>query len=99
MSQTELEIEFWNYVKCGEGMPKQAPDKMLIAYGYYKQATVGDLAENRPETNSDVVRTFKHDQWGRMKGMEKEEAMTKYIAFIKQLFQEQGLKIESYITV
>jgi len=99
MSQTELEIEFWNYVKCGEGMPKQAPDKMLIAYGYYKQATVGDLVEIRPKENSDVVRTFKYDQWERMKGMTKDEAMAKYIAFIKQLFKEQGLKIESYITV
>ncbi len=96
MSNSELEIEFWNYVKCGEGMPKQAPDNMLIAYGYFKQATVGDLIETRSEENSDVVRTFMYDQWERMKGMGKEEAMTKYIAFIKKLFIEQGLKEEAY---
>lgn len=97
MAKTDLENQFWNHVKCGADMPKQAPDMMLHAYGFYKQATVGDVDSVRPDSTSDVVSTFKYDQWERMKGMSKEEAMTKYIEFIKNLFKEQGLQIETYL--
>lgn len=69
-------------------MPKQAPDRMLIAYGYFKQATSGDNTFDRPTNNSDIVRTFMHDQWKRLRGMTREEAMVKYIAFIKELMME-----------
>lgn len=97
MTNSDLENQFWDHVKCGAEMPKQAPDTMLFAYGYYKQATEGDVNTVRPEASSDVVKTFKYDQWERMKGMSKEEAMLKYIEFIKNLFEEQGLKIETYL--
>lgn len=97
MSQSELETEFWNYVKCGREMPKQAPDIMLIAYGYYKQAIEGDVKGVRPDSTSDVVPAFKFDQRERMKGLSREEAMKKYIEYIKALFEEQGLKIKEYL--
>ena len=97
MDQSELEKEFWNFVKCGADMPKQAPDKMLIAYGYYKQATVGDVNTSRPKNSSDIVRTFMYDQWERMKGMSREDAMRSYIDYIRQLFKEQNLKVETFL--
>jgi diazepam-binding inhibitor (GABA receptor modulating acyl-CoA-binding protein) len=97
MANTDLENQFWNHVKCGADMPKQAPDTMLFAYGFYKQATVGDVDTVRPESSSDVVSALKHDQWERMKGMSKEDAMLKYIEFIKNLFKEQGLELEMYL--
>ena len=97
MANTDLENQFRDHVKCGADMPKQAPDTMLHAYGYYKQATEGDVDTERPEASSDVVSTFKHDQWERMRGISKEEAMLKYIDFIKNLFEEQGLRIENYL--
>ena len=97
MAKSDLENEFWNYVRCGSEMPKQAPDTMLYAYGFFKQATEGDIDAERPETSSDVVSAFKHDQWKRMKGMGRDEAMKKYIKFIENLFKEQGLEIEKYL--
>jgi diazepam-binding inhibitor (GABA receptor modulating acyl-CoA-binding protein) len=97
MANTDLENQFLDHVKCGADMPKQAPDTMLHAYGFYKQATVGDVGAERPESSSDVVSTFKYDQWERMKGMSKEDAMLKYIEFIENLFKEQGLELETYL--
>lgn len=85
MAQHQLEQEFLKYVEIGRNLPKQAPDVMLIAYGFYKQAIKGDNNQPRPTANSDVVRTFMHDQWKRLEGMSTEEAMNKYIAFIKEL--------------
>lgn len=85
MSQSEVEKEFLKYVEIGRNLPKQAPDVMLIAYGFYKQAISGDNVEDRPSENSDVVRTFKHDQWKRLEGMPVQEAMKKYTDLIKEL--------------
>lgn len=88
MEDKNLNAEFKKYVELGATMPKQAPDVMLIAYGYFKQATEGDNLLDRPTSNSDIVRTFMHDQWRRLRGMSKEEAMRKYISFIKELLME-----------
>lgn len=88
MSQSPLEKEFKKHVALGQKMPKQAPDVMLIAYGYFKQATEGDNTAARPTENSDIVRTFMHDQWMRLKGMSKDEAMRKYIELIKEIEEE-----------
>jgi acyl-CoA-binding protein len=89
MATSELEKEFLKYVEIGRNLPKQAPDVMLIAYGFYKQASLGDNSNERPTANSDVVRTFMHDQWKRLEGMPKEEAMIKYINFIKELVHKK----------
>lgn len=88
MENDNLNHEFKKYVELSRTMPKQAPDRMLIAYGYFKQATEGDNTLARPTTNSDIVRTFMHDQWKRLRGMTKEEAMRKYISYIKELLLE-----------
>lgn len=93
MLEPNLEKEFYEYVELGRNLPKQAPDKMLIAYGYYKQATVGDNELQRPLNGNNIVKTFMHDQWCRMKGMSKEEAMSKYISYIKGMMKEAGTKI------
>lgn len=92
MTYEELEKDFWNHVEIGKFLPKQAPDVMLIAYGYFKQASEGDNMQERPTANGDIVRTFMHDQWMRLKGMSKEEAMTKYIEYIQYLKQEEAKK-------
>lgn len=95
MTKKALEEEFNKYVELGRKLPKQAPDRMLIAYGYYKQATEGDIEQSRPTENSDIVRTFMHDQWKRLRGMSKEDAMRKYIGFIKELLMEADEPIPS----
>ncbi len=95
MVDKNLDQEFKKYVELGREMPKQAPDRMLIAYGYFKQATEGDNTHERPTTNSDIVRTFMHDQWRRLRGMSREEAMKRYISFIKELLLEVDEPISS----
>lgn len=84
-----LQEEFDKYVELGNKMPPQTADNMLIAYGYYKQATVGDNNEERPQESSNVVQTFKYDAWKRLEGMPQEEARKKYIELIKKLLKDQ----------
>jgi diazepam-binding inhibitor (GABA receptor modulating acyl-CoA-binding protein) len=84
-----LQEEFDKYVQLGNNMPPQTADNMLIAYGFYKQATVGDNNEVRPQESSNVVQTFKHDAWKRLEGMPMDEAKKKYIQLIKKLLKEQ----------
>lgn len=89
MLLSELQKDFERHVELGRNMPKQAPDVMLIAYGYYKQALEGNNNNPRPTANSNVVETLKHDQWKRLQGMSKEEAMEKYIDFIQLLLDQK----------
>ena len=92
MSESKLEKEFYEHVEAGRTLPKQAPDKMLIAYGYFKQATSGDNTTERPLSSQDIIETFKHDQWSRMQGLSKEQAMIKYVSYIKDMIAEADAK-------
>ncbi len=89
MKEQDKDKEFWNYVDLGNNMPPQTADNMLIAYSFFKQATVGDNTQERPTESSNVVETFKHDAWKRLEGMPKAEAKQKYINVIKGLLSEQ----------
>ena len=89
MEENDLEKEFWKYVDIGNSMPPQTADNMLIAYGYFKQATLGDNLNPRPQESSNIIETFKHDAWKRLEGMPKEAAKRKYIKTIKELKAEQ----------
>lgn len=80
----QLTAQFEKHVQIGRGLPPQSADHMLIAYAYYKQAVEGDNQNQRP-LHSDVIRTFKHDAWVRLKGMSREEAMRGYIGHIQML--------------
>lgn len=95
MKETNLNEEFKKHVELARDLPKQAPDKMLIAYGYFKQATEGDNTHDRPTSNSDIVRTFMHDQWKRLRGMSQADAMHKYIAYIQELLVEVEAPVAS----
>lgn len=86
----KLEEQFWNMVKKGSEMPPQTADNMLIAYAYFKQATDGNNDNQRPQTSSNVIQTFKHDAWKRLQGMPQEEAKKKYIETIQKLMKESG---------
>tara|TARA_B000000441_G_C21500544_1_gene209153 strand:+ start:17 stop:295 length:279 start_codon:yes stop_codon:yes gene_type:complete len=85
MAQTDLDTEFEKHVKIGADLPPQTADNMLIAYAYYKQATVGDVNVERPQQSSNVIQTFKYDAWKRLTGMDKDEAKKYYIDIIKKL--------------
>ena len=81
----KLDTEFWKYVEVGNSLPPQTADNMLIAYAYFKQATLGDNDNSRPHESSNVIETFKHDAWHRLQGMPQQEAKEKYIETIKKL--------------
>lgn len=83
----ELDARFQEHVEIGRDMPPQSADNMLIAYAFYKQAQVGDNMLDRP-LHSDVIRTFKHDAWMRLKGMSQKEAKENYVAHIQKLLDE-----------
>jgi len=63
---------------------KPANDKLLQLYAYYKQGFVGDITGDRPE-GFDFKVIAKYDAWTSLKGLNKEEAMQKYIDLVDQL--------------
>lgn len=60
-------------------------DKLLKLYGLYKQATEGDVQEDRPG-GFDFKAIAKYDTWANLKGMSKDEAMQSYIDLVDSLF-------------
>jgi len=68
---------------------KKKPDNstLLKLYSYYKQATDGDVQGNRPGA-FDFVGGAKYDAWSKLKGMDKDEAMTNYIKQVDKLNRE-----------
>jgi len=59
-------------------------EELLELYALYKQATEGDVAEERPG-GFDFKAIAKHDAWANKKGMVPEQAVEKYIAFVGEL--------------
>lgn len=60
-------------------------DKLLKLYGLYKQATEGDVQEDRPG-GFDFKAIAKYDTWANLKGMSRDEAMQSYIDLVDSLF-------------
>jgi len=55
-------------------------EELLDLYGYFKQATVGDINTDRPGMLSlDLKGKAKWDNWNSRKGMPKEDAEKNYI--------------------
>ncbi|XP_038645752.1 acyl-CoA-binding protein [Scyliorhinus canicula] len=70
---------------------KPSDNDMLIIYGLYKQATVGDVNTARPGM-FDLTGKAKWDAWDGRKGTSKEEAMKMYIAKVQELKEKYGMK-------
>lgn len=85
----DLDKKFWQHVDEGNKMSPQTADNMLIAYGFFKQATLGDNLNERPTESSNVIETFKHDAWKRLEGMPQNEAKEKYIQIIHEMITKQ----------
>jgi acyl-CoA-binding protein len=65
---------------------KKKPDNatLLKLYSYFKQASVGDVAGERPG-GFDFVAGAKFDAWSKLKGMSRDEAMENYIRQVDKL--------------
>lgn len=59
-------------------------DTLLELYSYYKQATEGDAAGDRPGA-FDFVARAKYDAWAARKGMSKDVAMKGYVKLVEHL--------------
>lgn len=59
-------------------------DDLLELYALYKQASSGDVSGSRPGM-LDMKGRAKYDAWAKKKGMSKDDAMTKYVAFVDRL--------------
>lgn len=59
-------------------------DDLLELYAFYKQATAGDVSGSRPGM-LDMKGRAKYDAWAKKKGISKDDAMTKYVAFVDKL--------------
>lgn len=59
-------------------------EDLLLMYGLYKQATVGDNTGERPG-GFDFKAVAKYDSWEKQKGKSKEQAREEYIALIDRL--------------
>ncbi len=62
-------------------------DTLLELYGWYKQATAGDVTGKRPGF-TDFAGRAKHDAWAGRKGISKDEAMRAYIRLVESLKQK-----------
>ena len=61
-------------------------DELLKLYGLYKQATAGDVTGERPGMLAVEARA-KHDAWGKLNGLEVEDAMQGYVKLVNKLKQ------------
>lgn len=64
-------------------------DQLLDLYGFYKQATAGDVTGSRPGM-LDLTGRAKFDAWAKRKGTSKDDAMKRYVALVDELVLELG---------
>ena len=85
-----LKDQFTDAVKRVEKLAERPSNNDLLSlYSFYKQATEGDVAGDRPAM-FDLKGRAKYDAWATRKGMSKDDAMAKYIAFVEKLEKAQG---------
>jgi acyl-CoA-binding protein len=81
----DLPEEFQQAVAKSKQLTKRPDNEELLElYALYKQATEGDITEDRPG-GFDFKAIAKHDAWASKKGMQSEQAIQKYTAFVNEL--------------
>ena len=65
---------------------KPSNEVLLQLYSLYKQATEGDVTEDKAPSNPfDFVNKAKYNAWSELKGKSKEDAMKGYINLVEKL--------------
>ncbi len=59
-------------------------DTLLKLYALFKQGAEGDLQGPQPGF-FDFIGTAKYEAWGQLRGIDRDEAMRRYIALVEQL--------------
>ena len=81
----ELQQEFESAVSNSKQLPDQSNENLLKLYSLYKQATEGDVNIEKPTNMFDFKGIAKYNAWEELKGINKEDAMKKYIDLVKGL--------------
>ncbi|KAK3249816.1 hypothetical protein CYMTET_40773 [Cymbomonas tetramitiformis] len=76
---TSIQEEFDKACQDAKKLPSSLPNEdRLYFYSHFKQATEGDISAPRPGM-LDFTGKAKWDAWNQLKGMDKNDAMTKYL--------------------
>lgn len=75
---------FLKAAQDAKALPAQDDATLLSLYGYYKQATVGDINTEKPSFFN-FKETSKWTAWEKVKGMQKLQAQGNYIKLVKDL--------------
>ncbi|KAH1131863.1 hypothetical protein J1N35_003241 [Gossypium stocksii] len=82
--------DFQEYANKAKTLPPSTKEAdKLILYGLYKQAMIGNVNTDRPGMLSPTDRA-KWDAWKAVEGKTKEQAMTEYIAKVKDLLGQSA---------
>jgi len=81
----DLKQEFEQASVNVKSLPKQENDVLLKLYSLYKQATEGDVNIEKPTNFFDFPGIAKFNAWDSLKGITQEDAMKKYIDYVKSL--------------
>lgn len=73
--------------KSKELTKRPTNEELLSLYGLFKQATEGDVNEERPG-GFDFKAIAKHDAWASLKGKTKDQAMESYVALMNTLYSQ-----------
>lgn len=85
---TELENAFLRAMQTAQCLPVRPDNETLLRlYGFYKQATEGDV-DTPPPAFFDFVGNAKHGAWRELRGMPKAEAMQRYVDLVGVLSQD-----------
>lgn len=80
----EIDDRFAAAIERAKGLPRQPNERLLELYALYKQATVGDVAGDRPG-GFDFVGAAKYDAWERRCGMTTDQAKQAYVELVDRL--------------
>ena len=76
----KIHANFLRKCKEAKSLKNLSNENMLLLYGYYKQATIGDCNTPQPYIYQFEKRAL-WDAWNSIKGTTKEEAMKMYIYY------------------
>ncbi len=65
------------------------PQDQLKLYGWFKQATLGDVQGKRPGM-FDIRGRAKYDAWAAVRGLTCDQAMKSYVDFVRELLAPES---------
>jgi len=83
----DLKMQFEQAQKDVNTLSKRPSNEdFLFLYSHFKQANMGDVKGDRPGM-LDMVGRAKYDAWAKLKGVNADEAMQRYVAKVGALLK------------